>query len=196
MLHCRGSSLKVDCGNKSRDSYATVVKLLKPEPQKENEFIADYQEFKVIGKNNRVINSQIDKQRIKPVFGNKVVNNRSSIAGQRIIRESYIFVGGVCNSLSEEDLSNYMNKEIGITPLDIKLNRENMYNRSFKVKIKSSEKGMVLKPDVWDNNIIVKPFRMHRETLTVKKTHQNIEKQLPQFLNHSTSFMQQSNYKS
>ncbi|MBY0580086.1 MAG: hypothetical protein K2P53_00160 [Rickettsiales bacterium] len=190
------SSLYTDRKNKIRDSYATVVKMQNPEqnnrkPEKEKDCVTDYQEFKVVGKNNKVNKSHMDKQKKEPVFGNKVASNRSSIAGKRIIRESYIFVGGVCNSISEEDLSNYMNKEIGITPLDIKLNRENMYNRSFKVKINSTEKGMVLKPDVWDNNIIVKPFRMRREALTIEKPHQNTENHLPQFLHHSSAFMQQ-----
>ena len=130
----------------------------------ENEFVLPGDEFLIMGRNNRPLKPRKEGQMLsrQPIFGNKIANNRKSLAGKRIIRESEIFVGGICNNISADDLANYMKHEINVDPLDIQLNKENKYNRSFKITVKSTEKMLVLKPESWDSNIIVKPYRHRR----------------------------------
>ena len=55
-----------------------------------------------------------------------------------------------------------MKQEINVVPINVVLNRENKFNRSYKVTVKSVDKQQIFNPEVWDNNIIVKPFRQKR----------------------------------
>ena len=49
-----------------------------------------------------------------------------------------------------------MKQEINVVPINVVLNRENKFNRSYKVTVKSVDKQQIFNPEVWDNNIIVK----------------------------------------
>lgn len=111
-------------------------------------------DFRTVGRRNRPARSN-------PIYGTKTTDKKS-IAGKRTVREFDIFVGGVNNDISEQDLSNHMSQEMSIEPISVKLNRENKYNRSFIVTIPSTQKDQVFNADVWDSNIIVKPFRKYR----------------------------------
>ena len=117
-------------------------------------------EFILVGKNNK---PALQKQNYKPrpVFGTKAPN-RNSIAGERIVREFDIFVGGVNNDIQEDGMKNYIKDEVNVQAINVVLNKENKFNRSFKVTIKKSDKEKVFNPEVWDNNIIIKPFRQKR----------------------------------
>jgi hypothetical protein len=105
------------------------------------------------------------------VFGTKISKNKT-IAGERIIRKFEIFVGGVSNQINEELFKIYLETEIGITPFSVILNKENDYNRSYIVSINNTEKNKVFNPSLWDNNIIIKPFRKKRLSSNVA---QNLE---------------------
>ena len=98
----------------------------------------------------------------KAIFGAK--ESEYSIAGQRIVREINIFIGGVSNDITEDKLKEYIINEIEVSPQAIELNKENKFNRSFKVKIKSEDKSKIFEPTSWDKNIIVKPFRKKAHT--------------------------------
>lgn len=116
------------------------------------------------GKSNHKTQSRplVKKHRTsEPVFGTKISENKT-IAGERIIRKFDIFVGGVSNQINEELFKNYLETEIGITPLSVILNKENEYNRSYKVSVSNTEKNIIFNPALWDNNIIVKPYRKKR----------------------------------
>ena len=119
-----------------------------------------HSDFIIVGKNNKpVLHSK--SRPSGPVFGKKVAS-RNTIAGKRIVREFDVFIGGVSNDIDEEGLQNYMKEEINVEPINVVLNRENKFNRSYKVTVKSVDKQQVFNPEVWDNNIIVKPFRQKR----------------------------------
>ena len=118
-------------------------------------------DFNEVGKHNKPLHNTSRTNRTSgPIFGTK--QSKKTIAGLRIVRELDIFVGGVSNDISEQGMADYMKEEIDVEPLSVELNRENEYNRSFKVTIKSVQKRQVFNADAWDSNIIVKPFRKKR----------------------------------
>ncbi len=90
----------------------------------------------------------------------------NSLAGQRTIRNIDIFVGGLNNLITEDLLANYLIDELYVEPVNIVLNKNNGFNQSYKVTIKSGDKDKVMCPSAWENNIIVKPFR-NRRTKTI-----------------------------
>ena len=106
------------------------------------------------------------------VFGTKISENKT-IAGERIVRKFEIFVGGISNHINEKLFKIYMETEIGITPFSICLNKENEYNRSYIVTINNTEKNKVFNPSLWDNNIIVKPFRKKRLSSSLAQNLEN-----------------------
>ena len=101
------------------------------------------------------------KKKKKPIFGIKEKTSKS-IAGERIIQEINIFIGGVSNDISEEDLALYIEEEIKVSPRKVILNKENTYNRSFKLIIRKEDKDTIFRADAWEKNIIIKPFREKR----------------------------------
>ena len=92
------------------------------------------------------------------MFGNKQTSERR-LAGQRIVRKTDLFIGGISNEVDEEMLNNYLVSELEVQPIDISINKINNYNRSYKVTIQSSDKNKVCCPEAWESNIIIKPFR-------------------------------------
>ena len=98
---------------------------------------------------------------MEPIRGTKTPENET-IAGSRIIRRFEVFIGGVSNRINEEHMKLYMETELGVTPISITLNRENEFNRSYRVSVSNSEKDKIFNPSLWDNNIIIKPFRKKR----------------------------------
>ena len=58
-----------------------------------------------------------------------------TLAGNRIIRDFFIFVGGISNEVTAKDLIEYIKDEINITFISIKVNTINDYNRSYRVTI-------------------------------------------------------------
>ena len=93
-----------------------------------------------------------------PVFGTKSRTNKS-IAGQPTPRQFSAFVGGVHPDVTEQQISEYMEQEIGIKPISITSNKRNKYNQSFKVTIQHKDKNSIFNSDAWDSNIIIKAFR-------------------------------------
>ena len=98
-----------------------------------------------------------NRRKRKAIFGAKESEN--SIAGQRIVHEISVFIGSVSNDITKDKLKEYIINEIEVSPQAIELNKENKFNRSFKIKIKSEDKSKIFEPTSWDKNIIVKPFR-------------------------------------
>ena len=94
----------------------------------------------------------------QPVFGSKP-RTEHSIAGQRVVREVSVFVGGVSNRLTEELLYKHLEEELLITPIRITHNKSNNYNQSFKVVVNCADKNVIFNPESWDENIILKPFK-------------------------------------
>ena len=91
---------------------------------------------------------------------------RTTIAGQRIVRELSIFVGGINNQLTVEDFSQHVKDNLGVTPITVAQNKCNNYNQSFKLTICSSDKDKIFNAEMWDENIIIKPFRERRQQNT------------------------------
>ena len=79
-----------------------------------------------------------------------------------------IFVGGVNNQLSVEDFSQHVKDNLGVTPINVSQNKCNNYNQSFKLTIRSSDKDKIFNAEMWDENIIIKPFRERRQRDTVE----------------------------
>ena len=105
--------------------------------------------------------SVVSRKRKPPLFGSKR-GTESTIAGQRTIREISIFVGGVNNRLTVEDFSEHVKDNLGVTPINVAQNKCNNYNQSFKLTIRSSDKDKIFNPEMWEENIIIKPFRERR----------------------------------
>ena len=108
---------------------------------------------------------QTSRTKKRVIFGKKRPSE-TSIAGQRIIPEYSVFVGGVSNEIDERGLEAYMKHEIKVQPLDITLNKQNRYNRSYKVTIKKDDKENVFNPDIWESNLIIQPYRYRRNHST------------------------------
>ena len=102
-----------------------------------------------------------NKRRKPPLFGSRR-GTESTIAGQRTVREISIFVGGVNSSLSVEDSSNHVRNNLGVSPINVTQNKRNEYNQSFKLTINSTDKNIIFNAEMWDENIIIKPFRERR----------------------------------
>ena len=112
------------------------------------------------------------KPRRQPVFGTKSRPIQNSIAGKRNVRNFSVFIGGLSNETSEEDLTTYMKDELNINPLAITVNKINNYNRSYKITINNKDKKEVFCPDHWEENIIIKPFRERDNTINYNNYHQ------------------------
>ena len=122
--------------------------------------IEPHADFTIVGKNNKpILHSK--RHPSVPVFGTRTPS-RNTIAGKRIVREFDVFIGGISNDINEEGLEHYMKQEINVVPINVVLNRENKFNRSYKVTVKSVDKQQIFNPEVCDNNITVKPFRQKR----------------------------------
>ena len=78
------------------------------------------------------------------------------------------------NEVDEDGLSNYLQDEIQVEPVNIIINKTNKYNRSFKVTIKKNDRDRVLCPEAWESNIIIKPFRSrYRSEYAFNNNHGN-----------------------
>ena len=78
------------------------------------------------------------------------------------MREISIFVGGVHKELSVEDFSKHVKDNLGVSAINVAQNRCNEYNQSFKLTICSTDKNKIFNAEMWDENIIIKPFRERR----------------------------------
>ena len=94
----------------------------------------------------------------QPVFGSKA-RTENSIAGQRVVREVNVFVGGVSHRITEELLHKHIEEEMLVTPIKVTHNKSNNYNQSFKVTVNNADKNTIFNPESWDENIILKPFK-------------------------------------
>ena len=108
-------------------------------------------------------NTVTHKRRKPPLFGSKQ-RTEGTIAGLRTIREFSIFVGGVCSRLSVEDFSKHVKDNFDVSPINVAQNKRNQYNQSFKLTIRSNDKDKIFNAEMWDENIIIKPFRERRNS--------------------------------
>ena len=97
-----------------------------------------------------------------PMFGTKEALPNKKIAGQRIVKNFSLFIGGVDINMDEQALGDHIVEDFGVEPIDISINKTNRYNRSFKVDVKLEDKDSLLVPEKWENNIIIKPFKLKR----------------------------------
>ena len=99
------------------------------------------------------------------MFGSKR-GSTATIAGQRTVREISIFVGGVNNQLSVEDFTKHVKDNLAVMPIEVVQNRCNNYNQSFKLTIDSTDKNKIFNAEMWEENIIIKPFRQRQNPAT------------------------------
>ena len=102
----------------------------------------------------------------KPVYGTKAATASGSsvgIVGERSKREFSLFVGGLRKNLRCEDLSKHIQEDLHITTTSVEINKTNNYNRSFKITVQYKDKDIMFTPANWEENIIIKPFRVRRE---------------------------------
>ena len=85
------------------------------------------------------------------------------MAGEKTDQVFTLFIGGVSNEFSTEDLNEYIKNELNINPVSITINRVNPKNRSFKVTVPKSNKDDMFKPENWEESIIIKPFRARKQ---------------------------------
>ena len=100
------------------------------------------------------------RSRKPPVFGtrnNSVTEKR--MAGEKSDLNFSFFIGGISNQFNENDLNAYIRQELKVVPLDITINKVNPKNRSYKVTVPRKDKDVLFKPENWEQNIIIKPFR-------------------------------------
>ena len=75
------------------------------------------------------------------IFGSKTPQDGNrSIAGQRIVRELDVFIGGVQKEITVEDFTNYIKDELNVDAVNVIVNKLNSFNQSFKVTIKNRQK--------------------------------------------------------
>ena len=66
------------------------------------------------------------KNKSLPIFGiKKPTQGVRRIAGDRIVKQSVLFIGGVSNVETEESFFEYIKEELKITPMNVSLNKEN-----------------------------------------------------------------------
>ena len=70
-----------------------------------------------------------------------------------------LFIGGVSDEYSAEDLNDYIKNELNINPVSITVNRVNLKNGSFKVTVPKNKKDDMFKPENWEDNIIIKALQ-------------------------------------
>ena len=103
------------------------------------------------------------KRHRKPLFGTKTRTIGSSgIAGERTPRLFSLFVGGLKKNLTVNELHQYIVDNMDVTPESIEINKTNEYNRSFKITVQHKDKGILFTPTNWEENIIIKPFRINK----------------------------------
>ena len=85
------------------------------------------------------------------------------MAGEKSDQVFSLFIGGVSNDYSEAELGSYMKDELQITPISILVNKINAKNRSYKVTVPKKDKDNMFKPENWEENIIIKPFRVRKQ---------------------------------
>ena len=103
------------------------------------------------------------RSRKPPVYGTKKSNGSRSMAGEKNVQVFSLFIGGVSNEYSPEDLKEYIKNELNINPVAVSINRVNPKNRSFKVTVPKNNKDDMFKPENWEESIIIKPFRMPKQ---------------------------------
>ena len=84
------------------------------------------------------------------------------LSSKRTQQEFSLFVGGFRKDLSVEDLINYIKEDIQIIPKSVEINKTNDYNKSFKVTVLYKDKDIMFFPANWEENIILKPFRVQK----------------------------------
>ena len=85
------------------------------------------------------------------------------MAGESNEQVFSLFIGGVSNEYSPEDLNEYIKNELNINQVAVSINRVNPRNRSFKVIVPKNNKDDMFKPENWEESIIIKPFRMPKQ---------------------------------
>ena len=108
--------------------------------------------------------TKVTHRRKPPVFGTKPASASSAgLVGERSQREFSLFVGGLRKDLNCNELEQYIQNELQITPKSVEINKTNPYNRSFRVIVQHKDKDTMFTPANWQENIIIKPFRIRRE---------------------------------
>ena len=87
------------------------------------------------------------------------------MAGEKTDQVFSLFIGGVSNEFSADDLNEYITNELHIKPVSISINRINPNNRSFKVTVPRVNKDDMFKPQNWEESIIIKPFRIRNQKI-------------------------------
>lgn len=92
----------------------------------------------------------------KPIFGKGKANNK--ISGET--KPFSLFVGGLNINLNENDVKEYIEKDIGLKVINLESNKVNKYNQSYRVDIKITDKEKALDGSSWCQGLIVKPFKI------------------------------------
>ena len=98
----------------------------------------------------------------KPVYGTRKSEGARSMAGEKTDQVFSLFIGGVNNQYSENDLKTYIENELNVSPVIIAVNKINEKNRSYKVTVPRKDKDTMFKPENWEESIIIKPFRIRK----------------------------------
>ena len=100
--------------------------------------------------------------RKQPIYGTKS-RSYGSIAGRPTTRVFSIFIAGIDPNLSSSGLSKYIQEVLQVNPINIETNKQNENNQSFKVTVNNQGKSICFNPNMWDENIIIKPFKTRRQ---------------------------------
>ena len=142
-----------------KTSYAKIVQKPPPPPSSQSQ-------------SNNLIRAKAVKQSPpdsnkrgrKPIFGTRKQHGTKSIAGTPKVREFHVFVGGVHQSVTVDELWVHFENELKIRPIQIEGIKRNKTNQSFKVTIRNTDKHIVMNAENWEENICVLPFRYPRQS--------------------------------
>ena len=107
--------------------------------------------------------AKVKRPRKPPIYGtrsNPATEKR--MAGEKSDLPFSLFIGGVSNHFDENDLNVYIREELKVVPLGITINKINPKNRSYKVTVPREHKDVLFKPENWERNIVIKPFRSRK----------------------------------
>ena len=89
-------------------------------------------------------------------------NTKTDITGRT--KPFSLFIGGFHIDLDENSVKSFIEKEADIQVIDIKTNRRNKYNQSFKVDINVHDKPKAFDSSNWVEGLIIKPYRTRRNS--------------------------------
>jgi len=112
---------------------------------------------------------------------NKVTNKTVIYGGKRANKNNItgtskpfsLFVGGFDPNLDISSVRQFVEKETGLTVVNIESNRVNKYNQSFKIDINAADKAKAFHSDRWFEGLVVKPYRTPRTTNRYNENYNN-----------------------